>query len=187
MITINERLHAFCNLINSPTMRQACYVVITHPEFPLAFGSSKRHHAYIGGLAEHTLEVGQIAWDMRSFGCLKVNTDVLCTAVIFHDFMKIRDYEPDGVKTQYHDQIRHVAGSYAEWIRISDQCDVRQENRDSVGHCILAHHGRKEWGSPIEPQTVEAQILHFADMLSMQYGMRKDSPDDRHQNTDCTI
>lgn len=31
-------------------------------------------------------------------------------------------------------------------------------------------HGRKEWGSQIEPKTVEANILHFADMMSMQFG-----------------
>jgi 23S rRNA maturation-related 3'-5' exoribonuclease YhaM len=37
---------------------------------------------------------------------------------------------------------------------------------DSVSHCILSHHGRKEWGSPVEPKTPEAWILHAADMLS---------------------
>ena len=37
---------------------------------------------------------------------------------------------------------------------------------NQVGHCILAHHGHKEWGSPVEPITTEARILHFADDLS---------------------
>jgi 3'-5' exoribonuclease len=46
---------------------------------------------------------------------------------------------------------------------------LSEELKTSVGHCILAHHGRQEWGSPIEPQTVEAMIIHYADMLSAQH------------------
>lgn len=174
MLTINERLFDFCKLIKNRTMLGASCSVITHHEFILAFGSTKRHHTYAGGLAEHTLEVGEFAFNLAGSKSLQVDTDVLFTAVIFHDYMKIRDYDEFGNKTKYHDQIRHLAGSYAEWVRISDQCDVPQDKRDAVGHCILAHHGRKEWGSPIEPQTVEAQILHFADMLSMEYGAKKE-------------
>jgi 3'-5' exoribonuclease len=39
-----------------------------------------------------------------------------------------------------------------------------------IEHAILAHHGRQEWGSPVEPVTAEAYILHYADMLSVRFG-----------------
>lgn len=52
--------------------------------------------------------------------------------------------------------------------------NVHTDTIDAVTHCILAHHGRKEWGSPVEPQTIEALILHQADMLSAQYGATKE-------------
>jgi 23S rRNA maturation-related 3'-5' exoribonuclease YhaM len=42
--------------------------------------------------------------------------------------------------------------------------------RDAVIHCMLSHHGRREWGSPVEPVTPEAYILHVADMLSSREG-----------------
>jgi 3'-5' exoribonuclease len=44
--------------------------------------------------------------------------------------------------------------------------------RDDIGHMILSHHGRLEWNSPVEPQTVEAQILHFADYLNAFYAKK---------------
>jgi 3'-5' exoribonuclease len=42
-----------------------------------------------------------------------------------------------------------------------------------VIHCILSHHGRKDWGSPVEPATLEALVLHQADMLSAKFGATK--------------
>jgi 3'-5' exoribonuclease len=35
---------------------------------------------------------------------------------------------------------------------------------ERLTHAILAHHGRKEWGAPVEPQTVEAWLVHLADL-----------------------
>lgn len=52
--------------------------------------------------------------------------------------------------------------------------NVHTDTIDAVTHCILAHHGRKEWGSPVEPQTIEALILHQADLLSARYGATKE-------------
>jgi hypothetical protein len=66
---------------------------------------------------------------------------------------------------------------------------VPQRTVMSVEHAILAHHGWKEWGSPVEPQTVEVQILHFADMLSCQYGAGADrtKPNVRRRVAECRM
>lgn len=164
--------------IESSGLRKCCTHVVKHPLFNFRQGSSKRHHVYLGGLAAHTVEVVGIAKQIALTCHLKIDMDVLITAAIFHDYLKIRDYNEDGTKTIYHDQIRHVSGSYAYWVKIAEDQGISQELTDAIGHCILAHHGRKEWGSPIEPQTVEAQILHFADMLSMEYGLQKEKPNE---------
>jgi 3'-5' exoribonuclease len=140
-------------------------------------GTDHAHHAYPGGLPIHTAEVVEIALNSASASNLIVNKDILTTAAIFHDVMKIRDYTVDGNSTLYKKRICHVAGSFALWVNTAYQEGVPQEFTDAVSHCILAHHGRQEWGSPVLPQTVEASILHFADMLSMAYGRLRRLPE----------
>lgn len=168
------------NDIQDGRLRHMCLGVIRHPRFAIGFGSrlvsSHPHHNYPGGLAVHTCEVAHTAVAMQgdTWVMLKpVNEDVLITAAIFHDFMKILDYDEAGKETSYQKLIRHVSGSYAAFEKQASFCGIENHLREQIGHCILAHHGRKEWGSPIEPQTVEAQMLHFADMLSMGFGAGK--------------
>ena len=73
------------------------------------------------------------------------------------------------VKTPYRNLVRHVAGSHAEFIRLTAYLSddhLSPEKKMKIEHAMLAHHGRKEWGSPVEPATAEAFILHAADMMS---------------------
>lgn len=156
-----------------------CSTVLESEDFQEWPASVTKHHTYSGGLVVHTYEVLKyallLASDTRS-----ADPTILVAAAIFHDFMKIRDYQripgsPLFCAAPYRDSIRHVVGSHAAWVRAAD---LRARSRtpewvDAVSHCILAHHGRIDWGSPVEPQTVEAQILHFADMMSARYGEGK--------------
>ncbi len=152
--------------------------------------SQRQHHAYSGGLVVHTAEVLRGSLALAS-AYPTASAAVLTCAAIFHDCEKVRDYEPNWVMdnvsgilvqtcddehpggwryTDYTWKIRHVAGSYAKWTQLAARFGLDQDFTDEVGHCILAHHGLKEWGSPVEPQTVEAKILHSADVLSASYG-----------------
>lgn len=69
----------------------------------------------------------------------------------------------------------HIIAGALEFTRVAEKYGVSPETIDAVTHCILSHHGRREWGSPVEPQTIEALILHQADMTSAKYGVTKDS------------
>jgi len=163
-------------------LEEACVVAVNYPNFTTAFGSAGEHHAYEGGLAIHTEEVVTFAMNMcRMFP--NADEDVVITAAIFHDLMKIREYNPMyscnpfhpntvvGIqKTPYRNLVRHVAGSHAEFLKCIAGKEVPESKELNIEHAILAHHGRKEHGSPIEPQTVEAYILHYADMLSVKFG-----------------
>jgi 3'-5' exoribonuclease len=136
--------------------------------FAAGYGSHDKHHAYAGGLLIHTGEV--VDYCMSLANDLQLDKKVLLTAAIWHDYAKIYDYDHDGNKTEYRSKIRHVAGSYAAWMEHANKEKIDGKFFDAVGHCILAHHGRHEWGSPVEPQTEEALILHQADMWSASWG-----------------
>jgi len=181
----------------SPVLFNLCNVVLDDPRFLRGYGAAvdgeHAHHAYKGGLVTHTLEVVKIARRMATdstypadvfnnpaphvsiFKSGGANTAILTVAGIWHDYAKVCDYDCDGKKTEYRKFIRHVAGSYFEFEKHAVAVPVGDRMR--IGHCILAHHGRREFGSPVEPQTIEAQMLHYADMLSMLYGEHRDIKD----------
>lgn len=81
------------------------------------------------------------------------------------------------VKSSFQDRIYHISASNAEFVACARQQKVQQSVIEKVSHAILAHHGPvKEWGSPVAPQTIEALILHQADMLSAKFGATKEAP-----------
>jgi 3'-5' exoribonuclease len=151
------------------------YLLLFNDKFLVWPGSIDKHHAYEGGLVIHTAEVMRYALKAAE-AFPGADLDVLRLAALWHDAAKTRDYENKNgvwVKAPYFDLIRHVAGSFGMWCEASKSIYIEQEFRDAVGHCILAHHGLREWGSPVAPQTLEAQLLHHADMMSARYGATK--------------
>ncbi len=177
-------------------LKLPCLDIVKDDRFRLWPASIEKHHTYVGGLCLHTAEVLEIALSMVQATSIVVNREVLIVSAIFHDYAKIFDYEVDN-KERYnkiHDHfskagvsiaevagmiwkksphrylVRHPVRSYAEWMRLSTIYNVDEETKLSISHAILAHHGRLEWNSPVEPQTVEAQILHQSDMISSRYG-----------------
>lgn len=150
--------------------------VIYDLNFQKAPGSGGNHHAYEGGLVSHTYEVVDNAIVFGSAGTLyRVRMDILVLAAILHDYEKIHEYRinEDGTidKLPYRRLIHHVHGSFAHFLKLADKHGLYDDwRKEQIGHCILAHHGRPEWGSSIYPQTPEAMLLHHADMMSAFFG-----------------
>ena len=192
---MKQRLQNHINSINSVGLRIACDTILDTPEFLTCPASLSFHHAYEGGLLAHTVEVCDIAlYNAAPFREGQVNYDILLTAALWHDYAKIKEYvlielpknlggqrfldhgtDPSAVwvSTDYTKCIHHIQGSAIEFTVAAREQGVNESVVEQVQHCILAHHGRKEWGSPVEPQTLEALILHQADMLSAHYGKTK--------------
>lgn len=166
--------------INNPALLRITLQMLDCPKFALAPAASTSqsphaHHAYTGGLVQHTYEVVQQAIGIAYWSLKPVSMEVVVTAAIWHDYMKIKQYVQDTagdwVKTPYCKEHYHVAGSYAEFmIAASKEPQITTQLVNDIGHCILAHHGHNPaWGSPVAPITREAYIIHAADMLSSQY------------------
>jgi len=136
--------------------------------------SPNTHHYGTGGLIQHTLEVVELCLKNNQYFLelgKEVNAQKLFLAALYHDIGKIYDYEivnrAEDIwqATRHKHLIHHISRSALIW---NDQKLIHNypDSQDEILHAILAHHGQKAWGSPVEPQTRMAWILHLSDSMS---------------------
>jgi len=143
-------------------------------KFEIWSGSSKAHHHHYGktGLIKHTAEVVQLALNCNKTISSNVNERELFLACLFHDSGKTYDYEPideyfaEWKETDHKKKIHHISRSAMIWNQFANQHNESQETIDNVLHAILAHHGSRDWGSPVTPLTKLAWMLHLCDGIS---------------------
>ena len=137
----------------------------TAAEFKRHSAAKSIHHGYIGGLLEHSLAVAKMC-DYYTTYYKRLNRDLLITAALLHDIGKI--YELSGFsENDYTDAgqlLGHIVmGTMMIRDRIKDIPDFPAKAANELEHCILAHHGELEYGSPKKPALLEALALSFAD------------------------
>ncbi len=128
--------------------------------------SQYHHHAYVGGLIEHTVNVAGLCAHVaeRYEG---VNRDLLVTAALLHDIGKVDELSV-GTGISYTDEGRLVGHVVMGARRVAAAAAaVKLETRLAVTleHALLSHHGELEWGAPKRPATIESLLLHHADNL----------------------
>ncbi|MCD6275557.1 MAG: HD domain-containing protein [Thermoplasmata archaeon] len=135
-------------------------------EFQNAPGSSSGPYAYIGGLAEHTLNVSKLC--DRISEIYSLNRDLLLTAAILHDIGKIEAYEVDtSIKTRDSAKLLgHTVLSYnMVEAKIREIVDFPQTLKGQLLHAIISHHSPIVDNVPQRIRTREAYILFYANML----------------------
>lgn len=123
------------------------------------------HHGFIGGLLEHTLSVTNMCRYLASAYPL-VKKDLLIAAALCHDIGKVREISsfPANDYTDEGQLLGHIVMGIemvSEKIRGIDGFPVQLAGE--LKHCIAAHHGELEYGSPKKPALIEAVALNFAD------------------------
>lgn len=123
------------------------------------------HHSFVGGLLEHTLGVVRLcAFYVEQYPFLK--KDLLFTAALFHDVGKLKeisnfpenDYTDDGQLLGHIVMGCELVGFGCRHIK-----GFPKKLMSELQHCILAHHGELEYGSPKKPALAEAMALNYAD------------------------
>lgn len=136
-------------------------------QFKESPSASSIHHAYLGGLIEHSVETLKICDSVCSL-YPQIDRDILFTGAILHDIGKIKELEC-GLTFDYTDEGRllgHlIMGEQMVSEKIATIDNFPSQIRLKVLHMILSHHGEYEWGSPKRPKTIEAFALHYADLL----------------------
>lgn len=134
-------------------------------EFKAHSAAKSVHHGFVGGLLEHTLSVVQLC-DFFAGHYPALNRDLLLTAAMFHDIGKTKELSnfPENDYTDAGQLLGHIViGSQMVMSRIEKMSGFPQKLEAELVHCILAHHGELEYGSPKKPALLEAVALNFAD------------------------
>lgn len=165
-------------------------VVLDDKRFVICSGSAKKihHHYGNGGLQQHTFEVVELCLLNNEY--YKPLNKAVCErklflAALFHDAGKMWDYryseniayeeldlmlgkegKVEGwISTPHKRNIHHISRSAIVWSQAAKDHGFEDQN-DEVLHAILAHHGLREWGSPVSPNSRLAWLLHLCDGIS---------------------
>ena len=133
-------------------------------EYPAA---SKIHHNFVGGLATHTsgmIKLANALCDLYP----QVNRDYLVAGAVIHDLGKIEELTSP-VVTEYSVEgklIGHISILDARLLEIGKELKLEDtEELLLLRHMVLSHHGEYEFGSPVRPETIEAEMLSFIDNI----------------------
>lgn len=125
------------------------------------------HHNYMGGLLEHTVSIATLC-DFLSTKYKYVNRDILIAGAFLHDVGKLFELSPFPTNDYTDDGqlLGHIViGTELVTKETSKIKDFPEQLKSLLKHCILAHHGEYEFGSPKRPKTIEAFLLSCADEL----------------------
>lgn len=165
-----KELLGLINSIENPYLKNLLQAFFVEDEefvkiFKQSSAAKTVHHGFVGGLLQHTLAVAKLCdYFCTQYPVLK--RDLLLTAAICHDIGKTKelslfpqnDYTDDG---QFLGHI--VIGSEMIGEKVKEISGFPTLLASELKHCILAHHGEYEFGSPKKPAIVEAVALTFAD------------------------
>jgi 3'-5' exoribonuclease len=160
--------------IVAPSVRAAVDLFFADDDFRVRFertpGAVNGHHSQLGGLLLHVFEVTKIAKTIATT-VRKANADLVVAGAMLHDIGKVEAYSvsPEGfAHTPTGMLLGHVTlGALMFDRRLRESgLPLSIAQRDELLHFILSHHGALEFGSPVQPMTVEAEIVHWADEAS---------------------
>ncbi|OYQ66401.1 3'-5' exoribonuclease YhaM family protein [Aerococcus sp. 1KP-2016] len=169
---IKAALDGFQNPVIDTIVRKILNTV--YKDFFVYPAAKKNHHAFVGGLGFHTVSMLRLAQAIAN-QYTNINKDLLYAGVILHDIGKTVEFT-DPMSTEYSTEgnlIGHIS-IIDEMITLAvDQLGLDQHQEEVVllKHMVLAHHGKQEWGSPVNPHVLEAEVLHHIDNLDASIQM----------------
>ena len=165
-----RELMSFADQVQEPHLRALLQEFFVRDEafikaFKFHSAAKSVHHSFVGGLLEHTLSVCKLCgYYVKAYPIL--NRDLLCAAAICHDIGKVRELSafPENDYTDDGQLLGHIViGVEMVSDAVRSIPDFPERLASELKHCIVAHHGELEYGSPKKPALAEALALNFAD------------------------
>lgn len=165
-----RELLAACNNVKNPFLHELLLSFFEKDkEFISLFRKSSAaklvHHGFVGGLMHHTLSVTAMC-EFYTKAYPLLSHDLLISAALLHDIGKVKELSsfPQNDYTDEGQLLGHIVmGSEMIAEHIAKIPDFPEKLKHELQHCILAHHGQLEFGSPKMPELIEAMALNLAD------------------------
>ena len=170
IVEMYQELLDYINKIENKYLKQLMRMFFVEDEafikrFKQSSAAKTVHHGFVGGLLQHTLSVTKLC-DYYCSAYPLLNRDLLISAAICHDIGKTREISlfPQNDYTDEGQFLGHIViGTEMVGEKINKIEGFPVLLASELKHCILAHHGEYEFGSPKKPAIMEAVALNFAD------------------------
>ena len=163
------RLQNLIKTVRNPGLRALLETIFSgnlYDKFIMNPAGMRMHHAYIGGLLQHSVDVAGIAIALaEQIG--NVDKDLVVTGALLHDIGKLREISSQ-IGFPYTNEgrlIGHIAMSIIIVQEAAAKLKLPSARLEQLQHILLSHHGDNEKGSPVECATKEAFIVHYADEI----------------------
>lgn len=164
--------------IDSPPLRQLVETILAeqHDLFMKMPAAQSFHHSYTSGLLEHVWSMTRIGYFLAEHYAKyydnldpPINRSIVMAATILHDIGKLRELAYHPVEARYTTEgrlISHIIIGRDMVREAAQRIDgFPKELLLRLEHAILAHHGKREFGAPVLPQTIEALLVSYIDDL----------------------
>lgn len=179
---MEEELKRLFDGITNPTLKSIVRHILKQYqaeffEYPAA---KRHHHAFVGGLSFHTISMLRLA-EAIATQYTQINRSLLYSGVILHDIGKTMELT-GAIGTEYTlkgNLLGHIVIMDEEITKACEALNIDENQEDVLllKHLILAHHGKLEYGSPVRPQLLEAEVLHHIDLLDATITMMSNALD----------
>ena len=166
---MTAELRAHVEALSEPWQTLAAYLLLEEPyahAYANAPAARGMHHAYIGGLLEHSLSMAVLARTVANHYPF-VDTDLLVAGALLHDVGKAREYTlEDGFSYSEDGRlVGHIVRGIVMVEKAAADLGLPERDVRRLVHLLASHHGTHEWGAPVLPKTLEAVLLHQIDLM----------------------
>ena len=162
-----EKLLSFCTdeTLTEFIKEQADILFPQYSKYPAA---TSVHHAFPGGLLNHTWQMLHLLEGIYPVYPYpdELKVERVIVGILFHDWGKICEYNTEGEKMENGYLLGHIYMSANYLNNLLRDLGIDKREINFIVHCILAHHGQLEFGSPVLPCIPEAQLLNYLDNIS---------------------
>lgn len=171
--TLWSELLAFVESISHPRLRETVATLLENlPTFAETPGAISMHHAYRGGLLEHTVHMARACRALLPL-YPQVHPDLALAGVIVHDAGKVEEYTGPMATQRTRTGILqgHVVLGYRQVRKAALKARLEPDLCERLEHIVLSHQGELEWGAAAKAATPEAVFVSMIDNLDAKMGM----------------
>lgn len=171
---MQRKLFDYINSIEHPQIKKVVETIITQNilSFVIYPAASRNHHEYASGLIHHTVSMLDDAQALSKL-YKGLNKDLLYAGIILHDVGKTIELSGP-ILPKYTTEgklVGHISIISAIIKETCDKLEVDNEVTTILQHLVLSHHGKKEFGSPVLPQILEAEVIYLIDNIDARINM----------------